>query len=341
LDAATTLYLSACAILHFFLCDISLVYAFDSLELGAKTGRQVRKSYIDNVRLPVAMTSFGIVALGVIKALSRLGLRALLWFLLVSYNAATSRSSTLVKTMQDLGAKVLPSVVGDYRNIVVPLWARTCLLVQGTMRVCLAIPLNFVLQHAVRSNWLGRSAEAQLLLLLHEASTSARGAIDAFEGKIEVAPWRMEAFETARTMFAYTAIFLVTALILFSLSASQKRRAAKTVRIDSRMFKDDSGIRTSPGAVSSSPFTATTTSLKEDIIRKKDDDDKNNIARLESSLKSFGLSQHDADSMGSPESSHNNSNSSSSDNKARGVLRFRKSKVIHYYADQVLALLTC
>jgi hypothetical protein len=345
LDVVTSLYLCACAILHFFLCDISLVYAFDSLELGAKTGRQVRKFYIDNVRFPVALTSFGIVAISLIKALSRVGLRAVLWFLLASYNAATGRSSSLVKTMQELGATVLPDVVGDYCDKAVLLWARIFLLVLEVMRVCLAIPFNFVVHHAIGSNWLGRSAETQLVQLFHAATTSARGAIDVFEGKVEVAPWRMEAFETARSLFAYSAVFLVTALILFSISAGQKRRAAKTVRIDSRTFTDDSFVRMGikegsahppPAAVLSSP--ATTTSLKEDIIRKKDDDHKNNrnnIARLESSLQSFGVSsQHDAESEHSPDSSHNNSNSSSSDNKkAHGVLRFRKSTFMLYYAE--------
>jgi hypothetical protein len=332
LDVVTSLYLCGCAILHFFLCDISLIYAFDSLELGAKTGRQVRKFYIDNVRFPVAMTSFGIVALSLLKALSLLGLRAGLWFLLVSYNTATGWSSSSVKKLQDLIAKMLPAIVGGYHTTAVALWDGTCLLVQEVMRVCLATPFKFVVQHAFRSNWLGRSTETQLLLLVNKVTTLSRGAIDAFEGKIEVAPWRVEAFETARTLFAYTAIFLVNALILFSISARQKRRAGKTVRINSRAFNDDISIRTgvkeelvlpAPAAVVSPP--ATTASLKDDIIRKQDSGNKsNNIARLESSLQSFGFSQHDADSVDSSQN-NSNSNSSSSDKKANGVLRFRKS----------------
>ena len=62
-------HMSACSLIHFALCDISLIYAFESMELGAKTGPKVKRFYREKVHLAMAAFSGGIVALSICKAL--------------------------------------------------------------------------------------------------------------------------------------------------------------------------------------------------------------------------------------------------------------------------------
>ena len=68
-DCGRFCHMSACSLIHFALCDISLIYAFESIELGGKTGPVVKKFYREKVHLVVATLSGGIVALSICKAL--------------------------------------------------------------------------------------------------------------------------------------------------------------------------------------------------------------------------------------------------------------------------------
>jgi hypothetical protein len=74
-DASLLMYMFVCGVVHFVICDIALVYAFDSLELGSKTGRGIRKHYSDEVRAKVRLGSFGILVLSVVKAQASWALR--------------------------------------------------------------------------------------------------------------------------------------------------------------------------------------------------------------------------------------------------------------------------
>ena len=73
-------YLLLVAILHFASCDIALVYAFDALELGSKTGQEVKKYYSDKVRIVIAIMSFGIYSLSVSNSLLRVAASLVLSF---------------------------------------------------------------------------------------------------------------------------------------------------------------------------------------------------------------------------------------------------------------------
>lgn len=68
-DCGRFCHMSVCSLIHFALCDISLIYAFESMELGKKTGPVVKKFYREKMHVVVAALSGGIVALSICKAL--------------------------------------------------------------------------------------------------------------------------------------------------------------------------------------------------------------------------------------------------------------------------------
>lgn len=68
-DCGMFCHMSICSLIHFALCDISLIYAFESMELGTKTGPVVKKFYREKVHVAVAALSGGIVAFSICKAL--------------------------------------------------------------------------------------------------------------------------------------------------------------------------------------------------------------------------------------------------------------------------------
>ena len=68
-DCGRCCHMTVCSLIHFALCDISLIYAFESMELGTKTGPVVKRFYRQKVHVVVATLSGGIVALSICKAL--------------------------------------------------------------------------------------------------------------------------------------------------------------------------------------------------------------------------------------------------------------------------------
>lgn len=76
-DTEAIISILLCAVPHFSLCDVSLVYAFDGLELGARAGEKVRSFYNDTVRYCMMLLSFGIAAFSVSMAAAKAGLHSL------------------------------------------------------------------------------------------------------------------------------------------------------------------------------------------------------------------------------------------------------------------------
>ena len=60
-DVVLLVYIALCTTMHFLLCDVELIYAFETFELGMKTGDQVKSFYRGKVRFVVAVGS-GILA---------------------------------------------------------------------------------------------------------------------------------------------------------------------------------------------------------------------------------------------------------------------------------------
>ena len=97
-DVGVVAYIFACAIPFFVICDVALVYVFDNLELGSKTGRQIRTYYSDSVRFAVALGSLGLVVASILKALLKVWLRCLVWSMFMVCTAELSITNAGMQT---------------------------------------------------------------------------------------------------------------------------------------------------------------------------------------------------------------------------------------------------
>jgi hypothetical protein len=227
-DAGVVVYMWLCSIVHFALCDVALVYAFEALEIGSKSGQQAKQYYSDNVRFGVALLSAAILGFSILKSATKVWMRAALWYLFQlfvllkdtcwpndSISAAYSMIPQPVLYTWDTLLSLSYSVIGY------------------TTRAFAYVPLT----RLVRSNFVGRTCLHILESSLDFVLSLSRGAMDfistaieGFEGKVSIFSWRTEAFATAGSLFSYTAIFLLTILVLFNLSAKKSRREKKPSR---------------------------------------------------------------------------------------------------------------
>ena len=76
-DTVSIAYILMCGAVHFLLCDIELIYAFEAFEMGMKTGEQIKSFYRGKVRLLVAAGSLLMVGISIFKAVLFASLKAL------------------------------------------------------------------------------------------------------------------------------------------------------------------------------------------------------------------------------------------------------------------------
>lgn len=215
--AGFILYLLTCALAHFALCDIALVYAFDSMELGSKAGRQLRKFYSIQVRLGVALGSFGIFAIAIGSSIIKITLRYLSWAV---YQASK------------YSAPFVPGFVG--------VTVATVMGVFSSVYRFISEVLYFVIQSNPVTGTIGAlvySSISGFSSLWTTAEIFAAESVAVVNGEIAPMPWYQESFVLAKYLFSYTSVFLVTVLILFNLSA---RKAAATTIKGALLDQDDS-----------------------------------------------------------------------------------------------------
>lgn len=234
-DIGVIVYILLCALPHFLLCDVALVYSFDALELGSKTGEQVKRFYSDNVRLAVAAGSLGIVGVSVATAVVKVWARVFLWSV-----------SQLFYFLRDTVLSGLWSILINFLEVVPKELRSTCAASFSTVTTstkyaiattiwAISVPANLTWHVLVKSNFVGKKIERAIeacisacLGFAQRANDFIEHSVDAFEGKISIVAWRMEAFHTSRSLFMYTAVFLLIALVLFHLSARSSRHVPST-----------------------------------------------------------------------------------------------------------------
>mmetsp|Transcript_6128 Transcript_6128/g.12285 ORF Transcript_6128/g.12285 Transcript_6128/m.12285 type:complete len:951 (+) Transcript_6128:32-2884(+) len=218
-------YLLICALAHFALCDIALVYAFDSMELGSKAGRRLRKFYSTQVRLGVALGSLGIFIIAICKSIFKIMLRYLSW--------AVLRATGYL-------APFVPGFVGET-------FATACGLFNSVLGV-LSGALNFVLQSnpvtGTIGNLTGRVVSSVASLWTAAESFMVESAA-VVSGEIGATPWHEESFVLAKYLFSYSSVFLVTSLILFNLSAKQAATKAARNSIKASLLDSDDSTHAS------------------------------------------------------------------------------------------------
>lgn len=243
LDVLTFVYLVICAGIHFVVCDVSLVYAFDALELGMKTGKQIKRFYSDTVRYVVAGGSCGIVALSSGKAIALLWTRVGVWYTTLGAHSTFRATSSLWKIV----GSYVPASVISLRDTI---WSAIAFAVG-----CIASVVNMVLWlvHTlfIRSNWLGQTIE-KLALWTAAAVPYLRDCwndyiedlAQVYEGSKGVITWREDAISSARFWLSYTAVFLLTVLVLFNVSSQQdKKRTEEKLNQSMSSLTEESSLR--------------------------------------------------------------------------------------------------
>ena len=231
---STFLYMAVVTVGHFILCDVSLVYTFDSLELGKKAGMRIREFYSNNVRLAVAACSFGVFILSIGKATFSLVFQGLIWFI---YQFYCKFSAAALSSLNDFPLpEVLRVAVTNSSNFIL----RTS---SAGLAFFGASSYKVLYYSLLNSNPVGRFIHAALVIILsvfgylkEAALTFGGNSIRRFEGNTVVSEWREEAFNTSKLFFTYTAVFLLTSLALFGIFARMSK-----IKIDPKIESKLSG----------------------------------------------------------------------------------------------------
>ncbi len=221
-DFYTTLYIALCTLLHCCLCDVCLVYTFSSLELGSKTGQQIRSFYGTNVRVGVFVLSVGMAIFSVTKA----SLRALLYISFRTLRQLPSLAQTTAGTSLD---KIEHFLSGTDKEV-----AAFALLVLRWLRSTLSFSWErfdtFLFRIPISDAKLGLLGEVVETIhdtALYPFAVAARflshGSLNDMSWNIHMS-WRHDIFSTAKYLFSYSAVFLVTVVLLFLLTAPRTRQ---------------------------------------------------------------------------------------------------------------------
>lgn len=229
-DFGMIVYVCICAVPHFLLCDVALVYAFDAMELGSKTGHHVKMFYSDNVRLAVMVGSLGIVAVSVLKAALKVWLRGFLSSVVQVHTFFRVEAFERLRSFLAGLLLLLPEEVRSTCAASVSTVTEATEYAAGNVVWALGSPLTQIRSILFESNIVGREV-ARVLRACVSALDGVAQWLNAYvkdltitvEGKSSILPWRMEVFDTARLLFMYTAVFLLTVLVMFHISAPKPR----------------------------------------------------------------------------------------------------------------------
>lgn len=243
-DVLVVTYIAACGVVHYALCDIALVYAFSSLDLGQKAGPQMKSYYGANVRATMAGCSLVLVAVSVVKAWFRVLARSVLWLPLQILPSMKQLAGVWVPTtfssFPSTFRLVLEGAAFVYAFVIGGTVAWIKWLIHSLLQMLLAVFL--------RSHFVGRGFEAVVghfyttIVGLFIGGTESHGMV----GQVPRLSWREEAFDTARTLLTNSAVFLLLLLAVFFLSARLSN--------PTQAVKVNSNIPTSTAAAASAPM---------------------------------------------------------------------------------------
>lgn len=230
-DSVALLYMAMCGVLHFFLCDVQLIYAFEAFELGMKSGEQVKTFYRGQVRLLVAAGSGVMVVMSITKAVLLAWLKAAIVWLFAQYKhwvaiyfyTSTDHISSSENVTED-SASVETSdmdTTASANSSVIALLFDVYALIMGFIHAV----FNWQLKVFVRSNMIGRTLES----LTTGAYNAWTGILSSFGNSIYAAmtnehehcgpgySWRDDAISTLRVLLTYTAVLLLVILVFLNI----------------------------------------------------------------------------------------------------------------------------
>lgn len=242
-DFVMILYIMLCTLLHCFLCDVCLVYTFSSLELGSKTGQQVRSFYGTNVRAGALALSIGIAIFSVVKSSLRMGLY-------IFFSLATQMPSMTQTALTASLDKIEFFLSGTDSSI-----ATFALLLTHWLRKPFSVSwdqLDVILYYIPVSDAelgiLGEIVETMCDAALSPLSIIANflsySSMDDPRWNAHVG-WRHDVFATMKHLFSYSAVFLVTVLLLFLVTAPKTKHGGSTRTPFVSKKEDDSPLAAS------------------------------------------------------------------------------------------------
>ena len=258
LDIATVLYLVEAAAVFFVLSFVSLVYAFDSLDIGMKSGRRSKEYYGEKISHAVAGISGGIVAFSAGKAIISVWIRVTLWYSLQAIRFMRQEFENgladqihlawfldhVPDAIQSGTATVLPHISPIVRNTV------------STSKSVVLFVQHWFVVIVIRSNSLGRVLAAIALRSFGVFAYLAAAwekymarVVDMYTTEdVTLASWRGSAIDTARPLLAYAAVFLVTLLTLFNATAPRKQQPHQSVKKEKVNKKETPSVSVTFGA---------------------------------------------------------------------------------------------
>lgn len=243
LDIGSFLYISVCTLIHFALCDVLMIYAFGALDLGMKSGRQSKEYYDARVRAAAALMSGSIAAFSTGKAVWSVSMRAVAWCVIRACELSIMLATRANEFLGEHIPAVLYSVPGKGLSFGA---GATNYIMSNVSRVGSAL---FWLVHVVfiQSNRIGQLFEyitrniwsftPPLYSGSIEYATHVRG---VYEDTEVVPTWRGDAIENMRFLFSYSAVFLLSILLLFNWSSrANKKKTEKWHNLSSSVSLPD------------------------------------------------------------------------------------------------------
>jgi len=294
LDIATLAYIGVSTAVFFVMSYVSLVYAFDSLDIGTKSGKRSKEFYGQTISSIVAGISMAIILLSVGKAIVAVWFRVGLWYSLQAIRWAKSESQNALRDQHNL-AWFLDHVPKPIQSVAATALSHVSPLVRGFVGTGQSIV--WFVQHwfvviVIRSNFVGRAIAALTLkaagffaymVAMWERYVSHVVGLYTDED-VTLASWRGVAVDTARPLLVYTAVFLLSMLVFFNATArakTKKRESKKegdtsSVSVKSDYFPLESAMAAAPtGAAPAQTLRnqdVSSVSMQDDIIPEEDED---------------------------------------------------------------------
>ncbi len=241
-DAASVVYMTLSASVHFLMCHVALMYAFSALQIGSIAGRQAKRFYSKNTHHVLAVTSSGIVLLSMLKASIVVFMRWIVWENYILLRLFKRWNTAFFSWMVDH----LPGFLVSNRSPVVMLFGTVSNYLAIGLKACVCLAKTVVQGSyfvIFESNLLGLYFVAAftklmqpLILCASTLVTFVQSSIDIYEGRIDAATWREDAFSSTRSMLTYSGVFLLVLLTLYNLFA---RVALTNSSLVSRSSSDD------------------------------------------------------------------------------------------------------
>lgn len=223
IDIIAIAYICCCAMIHFAVCDVAMVYAFGALDIGMKTGRQSKKYYSDSVQIVVAVMSAFIAAFGIGKALGDVLIRTMVWH---SMRGIRSSQALLENWQGGIGSHI-PSIVVDVAGNGIGVFN----FVVSNVWLMIKCFTYIFYTGVIDSNPVGKLVEVIATIVVkaipslsYHWETYLAHVYDVYEGTTAAPSWRIDAIETTKFLLTYTAVFLLTILVLFNASSRGNKR---------------------------------------------------------------------------------------------------------------------